>query len=885
MIKKVLFTFAVVLWSAAMFAKPVAITDAQTIAINYYKHFANSGVSDFTIANQYVEKEGNLNLYYTFTFNSGGFVMVAADDAAMPVLGYSPEGTFDINNIPENARSFFNAYKKEISGIVSSNLSNVETKAVWDNIRIENFEKSSNSVANLCATTWDQGSPYGNLCPIEVTGCVATCMSQIMKKWNWPATGAGSHTYTSLSYGVQSFNYGTTNFDWTNMANSYSGSTTAAQKTAVATLMYAAGVSVDMDYETAGSGASGYSVPPALINYFNYQPSAEIKNRASFTTDALWASLVQAEIDAGRPVSMTGDNNGAAGTGHCWVCDGYQTTTHFHMNWGWSGSSNGYFYLTSLNPAGEIFNSDRQAIVRIQPYNSLIPIANFSVSNTIPAAAAPVDFTDLSLNNPTSWLWTFDGGTPATSNVQSPTGVTFATNGYHLVSLKATNATGSDIATKERYVKVGGAPTVWIKQNSAFATASRGIDEIDILDANTVWAKAYDGTNPTGYIREFTKTNDGGTTWNPGTITFTNSTNYGVSNLFEFDYNTAYACMFPTSGTGGLIVKTTDGGTTWNTQPSAVFTNSWADFVHFFDANNGVCVGDPTATTGTKFFIYTTTDGGVTWTQIPTANSPNCLTSETGITNYYQAVGNTIWFTTTKGRVFKSTDMGVTWTAATTGFTNVFSLRMKDANVGIAVTDTTPLGYKKTSNGGLTWQSFTPTGYVVTTPKLAFVPGTTAMWVDVASYPSNGSTYSTSDGASFMNIDSGSVAFTSVSFLDINTGWAGSFNSSSTNDGIYKWNPSAINTTGINQNSSDGSISVYPVPSKGIINIGLGKIEDDNMTITVYNILGSKVMSRQEKAISNDIIQLDLSDKDAVLYFISINNGGKIITYKIQIQK
>ena len=890
MIKKVLFTFAVVLWSAAMFAKPVAITDAQTIAINYYKHFANSGVSDFTIANQYVEKEGNLNLYYTFNFSAGGFVMVSADDAAMPVIGFSPDNQFDVNNVPENAQSFFNGYKKEISTIVSSNLSNSETRLSWDNIMNENFEKSANSVTPLCVTKWDQSSPYSNLVPSGTpTGCVATCMAQIMKKWNWPVTGTGSHSYQPLNaaYPVQTVNFGTTTYDWANMTNTYSGSSTAAAKTAVATLMKSTGVSVNMDYEPAGSGASGYSVGPALINYFNYQPSAQIKDRASFATDALWMALIKAELDAGRPVSMTGDNNGAAGSGHCWVCDGYNGSNLFDMNWGWSGSSNAYYALTNLHPNGttDYFNSDRQAIIRITPYNALIPIADFSISNTIPAASAPVDFTDLSLNNPTSWLWTFDGGTPATSNLQNPTGITFATNGYHVVSLKAMNGSGSDIVTKERLLKVGGAPTVWIKQNSAFATASRGIDEIDILDANTVWAKAYDGTNPTGYIREFTKTNDGGTTWNPGTITFTNSTNYGVSNLFEFDYSTAYACMFPVSGTGGLIVKTTDGGTTWNTQPSAVFTNSWADFVHFFDANNGVCVGDPTATTGTKFFIYTTSDGGNTWTQIPSANSPNCLTSETGITNYYQAVGNTIWFTTTKGRVYKSTDMGVTWTAATTGFTNVFSLKMKDANVGIAVTDTTPLGYKKTSNGGLTWQSFTPTGYVVTTPKLAFVPGTTAMWVDVAAYPSNGSTYSTSDGATFMNIDSGSVAFTSVSFLDINTGWAGSFNASSTNDGIYKWNPSAINTTGINQNSSDGSISVYPIPSKGIINIGLGKVEDDNITITVYNILGSKVMSRQEKAISNDIIQLDLSDKDAGLYFISINNGGKIITKKIQIQK
>ena len=884
--KRILFTLAVILWSAAMFAKPVAITDAQTIAVNYYKHYANNRITDYTVTNQYVEKQGSTNLYYTFTFASGGFVMVAADDAVMPVLGFSDEGTIDINNVPVNAQSFFNGYKNEISHIISSQLPNVETKAVWDNIRIQSFEKSTNAVTPICATTWDQGSPYGNLCPVQVTGCVATAMSQIMKKWAYPTTGTGSHSYTSASYGVQSANFGTTTYNWASMANSYTGTTTAAQKTAVATIMYHAGVSVDMDYNASGSGASAYAIPPSLINYFNYQPSCEIKNRASFPTDALWATLVTAEMDAGRPVALTGDNNGAAGSGHCWVCDGYNTATHFHMNWGWSGSYNGYFYLTSLNPGTDLFNSDRQAIVRIQPKSALVPIANFSISNTIPAANAPVDFTDLSLNSPTSWLWTFDGGTPATSTLQNPTGVTFATNGYHVVSLKVTNANGNDMMTKERYVKVGGAPTVWIKQNSGFATASRGIDEIDILDANTVWAKAYDGTNPTGYIREFTRTNDGGATWNPGSITFTNSTNYGVSNLFEFDYNTAYACMFPTSGTGGLIVKTTDGGVTWNTQPSAVFTNSWADFVHFFDANNGVCVGDPTATTGTDFFIYTTSNGGTTWTQVPAGNIPNCLTGETSITNYYQAVGNTMWFTTTKGRVYKSTDKGLTWTATATGFTNSFSLRMKDANIGIAVTDTTPLGYKKTSNGGSTWTSFTPTGYVVVTPKLAYVPGTPSTWIDVAAYPSNGSTYSTNDGAAFMNIDSGSVAFTSVAFMDINTGWAGSFNASSTNDGIYKWNPTVISTTGVNQNSSsDGVISVYPVPSKGIVNIGLGKIEDENMSITVFNILGSKVMSVQQRAVSNDFIQLDLSDKEAGLYFININNGGKIITKKIQIQK
>ncbi len=894
MIKKLLFTLAIVLYGAIMFANPVTMTDAKDVAIKYFTHYAPNTITDFSIANQFERKTGNTTYYYTFNFNAGGFVMVAADDAVTPVLGYSYEGIFDPNNIPPVAQAFFDSYVSEINDVLSNNLSNTETKNDWNKIRQQLFTKSTNAIigpllgSNTTGIKWDQGSPYNNLCPSGTpTGCVATTMSQIMKFWNYPATGNGSHSYTHATYGVQTANFGATTYQWANMINSYATGGTTAQNNAVATLMYHAGVSVNMDYAPGGSGAYSQAVPPAFINYFNYQPSCEVKSRATFPTDQLWLNLIKEEIDAGRPCMLAGDNNGAAGSGHEWTCDGYNNTTWlFHMNWGWGTYNTGYFNLTLLNPNGNNFSSDRSAVIRIVPFNSLIPIANFSIASggtLIPAVGAPVDFTDLSLNNPTSWLWTFDGGTPATSTAQNPTGVTFATNGYHLISLKATNANGSDIKTKERYIKVGGAPTVWTMQNSGFASPSRGIDQIDIVDANTVWAKAYDGTNPIAYIREFTKTNNGGTTWNPGTITFTNSANYGVSNIFAFDYMTAYACMFPITGTGGAIVKTTDGGTTWNTQPSATFTNSWADFVHFFDANNGVCVGDPTATTGTEFFVYTTSNGGATWTQVPGANIPNCQTGEAGIVNYYDAVGNTIWFTTNLGRCYKSTNMGVNWTVASTGIAASFTVQFKDANVGIAVEQASPYGLKKTTDGGATWQTLLPTGYVVKTPTLAFVPGTSSTWIDVASFPSNGSSISYDDGATYQNVDSGSVRFTSVAFFDMNTGWAGSFNVSNTADGIYKWNPAI--TTGVTNSSSDGNISVFPIPSKGIINIGLGKMEDENMTISVYNVIGEMVMNKQVKAISNDIVQLDLTDKDAGMYFVTINNNGNIIKKKVVIRK
>jgi len=61
--------------------------------------------------------------------------------------------------------------------------------------------------------------------------------------------------------------------------------------------------------------------------------------------------------------------------------------------------------------------------------------------------------------------------------------------------------------------------------------------------------------------------------------------------------------------------------------------------------------------------------------------------------------------------------------------------KIKDANTGIAVLDTVPYTMKKTINGGTTWTNFTPTGYFISYPRLAFVPGTASMWIDVSAYP------------------------------------------------------------------------------------------------------------------------------------------------------
>ncbi len=111
---------------------------------------------------------------------------------------------------------------------------------------------------------------------------------------------------------------------------------------------------------------------------------------------------------------------------------------------------------------------------------SLAPVADFSANQTIVCAGSGVNFTDMSSFNPTSWSWTFTGGSPATSTAQNPTNIVWSTPGTYQVSLTATNGNGSDSETKTGYITVLGStnpplvegfesttflPTNWVANN------------------------------------------------------------------------------------------------------------------------------------------------------------------------------------------------------------------------------------------------------------------------------------------------------------------------------------------------------------------------------------------------------------------------------------
>lgn len=103
------------------------------------------------------------------------------------------------------------------------------------------------------------------------------------------------------------------------------------------------------------------------------------------------------------------------------------------------------------------FDSTSLAIFPIVCPDAQPPVADFQADNTHICAGTAVNFTDLSANSPTSWSWTFTGGTPSSSTSQNPT-VTYSTGGTYQVSLTVTNASGTDTKTVNSYITVDDAP-------------------------------------------------------------------------------------------------------------------------------------------------------------------------------------------------------------------------------------------------------------------------------------------------------------------------------------------------------------------------------------------------------------------------------------------
>jgi photosystem II stability/assembly factor-like uncharacterized protein len=783
--KKLYSTFLfLVLLTPAVWAKHVPQSDAQNVAVTFYRLNNPAGIMAPQVRSVSVRSLENVSTFYIFRFVSGGFVLVAADDASIPILGYSFK-----NEMPETidhpaVADWLDNYSREIRHIITCKLSNAETLKRWNVIRNGQRLAPSREVLPLITTVWGQQCYYNEQCPADPagpcghvwTGCIATSMAQIMEYHNFPPQGVGGHTYNCPNYGQLSADFENTYYDWTSMTDSLSGSNAA-----VATLMYHAGVAVDMQYGPTGSGGYATIIPWVLENYFNYSPDMEMIYLQDYPDQEEFKNLIREDLDADLPVLYGGFDTTPFGPGHQLICDGYRMNdSTFHFNWGMGGLYNGYYMIGHLNASMYNFDYDNSALIHIKANNPdlIVRITNpdnktlVNPGSTIEIKAKVVRGSSTMLK---IYLDDFEKIAAQGDSVSFTWNIEDDEPGSHIIRAYACNST--DTVWYEQLLNVA----EWIEQASGLPPATIPIFSLSPVDTNIVWGSTQNGS-------QFTRTVDGGNTWTAGVIT--NAQGLASSMIFGISDLKAYVAMYKQSGSNTPgIYTTSNGGITWTRQATAYNnTASWPDVVHFYNANEGFAIGDPI---NNEFEIYRTTNGGNNWIPVPGANIPDPLSGEFGIVDYYSVVHDSIWFGTNMGRVFRSVDRGNHWTVSTVPGMSDRKVHpvFRNGSHGLVIDGLWGTGSLFESfDGGITWNPINYTGSNHH-GDIIYVPGTPNTWVRSDFYDGgSGSSYSFDGGHTWTDFPGTlEIPFYPMTWLNSHCGWAGGISKTSTGGGVYKF--------------------------------------------------------------------------------------------------
>jgi len=330
-------------------AKEVSRADAMKLAGKYFGGETVRFSTDFKASSEAAPA------FHVFNSPTGGWVIISGEDATSPVLGYSDNGSFSTEGMPENVKWWMNRMSINIEKARSAKkVQTPATKAKWEavgaTLRTKKGLRTASTGAKLLETAeWDQDSPWNKYCPkvsgessLPYAGCVATAMAIVLRYNQWPTQGKGtlsSYEMETSGQKVSGYSIDGKTYNWSSM--SMTSCTDAA-----ADLIHDLGVMVQMDYSEEGSGAYSSDIIPALSSHMYYSASARELYRYNYDNKE-WLAMIKAEIDANRPLIYGGADLEGSG-GHQFVLDGYDSNNNVHINWGWSGECNGYFPVVYL---------------------------------------------------------------------------------------------------------------------------------------------------------------------------------------------------------------------------------------------------------------------------------------------------------------------------------------------------------------------------------------------------------------------------------------------------------------------------------------------------------------------------------------------------------
>ncbi len=352
--------------SIVLAAAPIGEKRAREIATNFFTTATRSGSTpsldlawmgndmeqnlrnDATRSAQ-IGASDNARLYIYNRTDATGFVVVAGDDnAKREIIAFSHDNSFDTEDMADGAKAMLQAWCEEIAEKRKSNTGTTNTTRTETSV--------GNIVRKYETAQWNQGAPFNNECPMQaskrtITGCVATALAIVCHYHKWPERGVGtvpSYSYTGSNKEemVIPENVLGRTYDYDNMLLKYSKeSYTDEQAAAVAALMYDIGSAVSMHFNTGGSSAYTSNGDNVLINYFSYSKQSLYIGRRGYS-DSEWIKLLQDNIYKYGPTCFSGTST--AGGGHAFVLDGYTDAGYFSVNYGWGGSSNGFYLMPDI---------------------------------------------------------------------------------------------------------------------------------------------------------------------------------------------------------------------------------------------------------------------------------------------------------------------------------------------------------------------------------------------------------------------------------------------------------------------------------------------------------------------------------------------------------
>ena len=395
-IRIVLITILVVIAAPVIslaYSPTVSTQQSRQAAENwtYYLVAEKGGWGDATqpiVESAQIISDGSDTLGYYFDISPNGYVVCPTSNLLPPVKSYSTSHGLKLDD-EQGFASILREILKQQSGIIAdfqgdlsryanAGIDTTELKnyrKLWEIYSLEKqefFEEIGKSGFNptddigpLLETTWEQGDPYNQMCPMGnggrcVVGCVATAAAQIMRYHQWPPNGEGSHSYYWEGDPPVPGQTLTADFsdayDWQNMLLAYTGFEPQNQIDAVAELGYEIGVAFEMDYGYSGSSAYTGDALTVYPTWFRYSDEIDREDRPDYSSAQLWFEMIQDDLNDYHPIQYRVVN-------HSIVCDGWQifsTLNQIHLNYGWGGSYDNWYTVDELY----LGNPDEEYLIR-----------------------------------------------------------------------------------------------------------------------------------------------------------------------------------------------------------------------------------------------------------------------------------------------------------------------------------------------------------------------------------------------------------------------------------------------------------------------------------------------------------------------------------------